>query len=182
MKESEKKLLVFKRDCNEGEVLGEVCYVKFLNTNKTHAIFYRPLIAPKYFKEYINQNKIEEAYEIMSDDVLDKCYKRIYTLKSEGGVYVVNKGVDITEKLVLLVDNGMEIDVELPKFSYVLKGKTIILRPYKKNKENGYCYVSTPDFVNEDLRKIMISTEEVVPNILNLGSYSLSGVSKKKSK
>lgn len=182
MKENEKKLLVFKRDCNEGEILGELCYVKFLNVNKTHAIFYRPLIAPRYFKEYIKQNKIEEAYEIISDDVLDKCYNRIYTFKSEGGVYVVSKEIDISEKLVLLADKGMEINIDLPKFSYELKGKTIILSPYKKNKGNEYCYVSTPDLVNEDLRKIMISTEEVVPNVLNLGSYSFKGVSKKKNK
>ena len=58
MNNDQKKLIIFKRDLENNEVLGEVCYVKFLGSDETYAIFYKPLIAPKYLKEYIKQNKI----------------------------------------------------------------------------------------------------------------------------
>ncbi len=182
MMENDKKLLVFKKDCDNGDVLGQTYFVKFLDEDKTCAIFYKPLIAPRYFKEYIKENEIEEAYEIKSNDKLLKYYDKIYTFKSEGGVYFVNKKVDITEKLVLLVDKGMEIDIDLPKFSYEVDQNTIILSKYKKNKYCGYCYVSTPSIVNEDLKKIMISAQEVIPNVLSFVSYNFDVISKKKKK
>lgn len=38
MKEENEKIIIFKNDVPD-EKLGELCYVKFLNDNKTHAFF-----------------------------------------------------------------------------------------------------------------------------------------------
>lgn len=168
MNNDQKKLIIFKRDLENNEVLGEVCYVKFLGSDETYAIFYKPLIAPKYLKEYIKQNKIEVAYEILSDEVLEKYENKVYTFKSEGGVYKVKKGIEQENKLVLLVDYGMEISLNLPRYSYDIKGKTINLKPYKNSNTKGYCYVANDGDVNNELRKIMIPVLEIIPGLLFL--------------
>lgn len=174
-----KKLIIFKRDCNENEIPGDLCYVKFLDEEKNYAVFYKPLIAPKYFKEYLKENKIEQAYEITDDTLLENYQDRVYTFRDDGGVSKVNKGIELDEKLVLLANKGMEIALNFPKYSYELKGKSIIIKPYKK-KRDSYCYVANENDVNEELRRIMIPVLEAVPGILNMGTYSFSEKTNKK--
>ncbi len=174
-----KKLIIFKSDCNENEVPGDLCYVKFLDEEKNYAVFYKPLIAPKYFKEYLKENKIEQAYEITDDTLLENYQDRVYTFRDDGGVFKVNKGIELDEKLVLLANKGMEIALNFPKYSYELKGKSIIIKPYKK-KRDSYCYVANENDVNEELRRIMIPVLEAVPGILNMGTYSFSEKTNKK--
>lgn len=171
MNNDEKKLIIFNRDLENNEVLGEIYYVKFLGSDETYAIFYKPLIAPKYLKEYIKQNKIEVAYEILSDEVLEKYENKVYTFKSEGGVYKVKKGIDQENKLILLVDYGMEISLNLPRYSYDIKGETINLKPYKNSNTKGYCYVANDSDVNNELRKIMIPVLEIIPGSLRMEAY-----------
>lgn len=181
MSSNQKKLLVFKRDIEDDD-LKDPCYVKFLDIDRNYAIFYKPLIAPKYFKDYLNQNKIELAYEISNDIQLNKYEDKIYTFKSENGVYKVSKGFEIEKKLVLLVDFGMEIKLDLPKYSYEIIEKTIVLKPYKESNKKGYCYVANDTEVNEELRRIMMLTEEVIPNVLNMESYQFKSSVKYKKK
>ena len=168
MNNEQKKLIIFKRDIEGDDVLGETCYVKFLDKEQNYAIFYKPLIAPKNFKEYLKQNKIEIAYQVINNEVLNNYQDLVYTLKTEGGVYKVEKGIKKEKKLVLLVDYGMEISLSLPKYSYVIKNNIIILKPYKKAKVSGYCYVIGENEVNDNLKKIMIPVVETVPGILNI--------------
>ena len=54
MNENKSKLIVFSSDVSEK--IGDITYVKFLNPNS--AVFYNPLIAPKYFNNYIMENGI----------------------------------------------------------------------------------------------------------------------------
>ena len=68
MNENKSKLIVFSSDVSEK--IGDITYVKFLNPNS--AIFYNPLIAPKYFNNYIMENGIEKAYVIKDDSILEK--------------------------------------------------------------------------------------------------------------
>lgn len=171
MKEENEKIIIFKNDVPD-EKLGELCYVKFLNDNKTHAFFYKPLIAPKYFKEYISQNKIYEAYHITCDEVLKKYIDYAYTFTPSYGLYSVNKGVDISSKLILLVDKGMEIVLDLPIYSYVLKDDKFYVKELKQKPINKkYCYVCDSSLVNEELKKFMIPVYEAVPNILSINEY-----------
>lgn len=171
MKEENEKIIIFKKDV-QNEILGELCYVKFINDNKSHAIFYKPLIAPKYFKEYIKQNKIYEAYYITCDDILKKYIDYAYTFTPSYGLYYVNKGVDISSKLILLVDSGMEIILDLPVYSYVLKDDKFYVKKLKERPINKkYCYVCDSSLVNEELKKFMIPVYEAVPNILSINEY-----------
>ena len=66
MNENDSKLIVFDKDINEK--IGDITYVKFINSNS--AVFYNPLIAPKYFDNYIKENNIEKAYVINNDNML----------------------------------------------------------------------------------------------------------------
>ena len=50
MNKENKKLIIFD-DGNEN--YGELRFVKFLDEEKKIAIFYDPLIAPKYFENYL---------------------------------------------------------------------------------------------------------------------------------
>ena len=68
MNENDSKLIVFDKDINEK--IGDITYVKFINSNS--AVFYNPLIAPKYFDNYIKENNIEKAYVINDDNMLEK--------------------------------------------------------------------------------------------------------------
>lgn len=176
-----KKLIIFKKDINENKQPGNLCYVKFLDEQKNYAIFYNPLIAPKYFKQYIKENKIEEAYEVCDDGILESYKDKIYTFKSENGIYHAKKGFNETKKLVLLVDPGMDIELPLQKFSYEIYGNKIIINEYKKTKNKGYCYVADENEVSSHIKNAMIEVSQVVPNILYLGKYELSGLSKEEN-
>ena len=103
MNENDSKLIVFDKDINEK--IGDITYVKFINSNS--AVFYNPIIAPKYFDNYIKENNIEKAYVINDDNMLEKYSNYVYTFTPSKGIYSVNKGIEIMEKYVLLVDNGM---------------------------------------------------------------------------
>ena len=172
MQKENKKLVIFKSDI-EDKSFKNKCFVKFLGDDNNYAIFYKPLIAPKNFKEYIKENKILEAY-IIEDDFLVEQYKDyIHTFESDKGVYNVSKGIKVKKRLVLLVDKGMEICLDLPKYLYEVKDNKIYLYDFKEGKNKDYCYVIDSDDVNDILKNIMIETEEIVPGILNLGTYDI---------
>lgn len=165
------KLIIFEKDGADSKC-GKLKFVKFIDEDMSHAIFYNPLVGPKYLDNYIKENKIARAYEITDEDVLSSNFDKVYTFTSNHGVYVINKGVNVSKKLVLLVDKGMEIDVDLPIYSYQIKGTSIIVKKLKeKPKNKGYCYVADEEYVNPSLRSIMIPVNEAIPGILSMDEY-----------
>lgn len=171
MNASEKKLIIFDGD-NILERIGEKRFVKFLDEEQKHAIFYMPLIAPKYFDNYLKENKIVTAYEVTDEKVLEKHSDKIYTFTNNQGVYDVNKGIELENKLILLVDKGMDINVNLPIYSYVVVGNSFVVKPLKERPRNKeYCYVASEECVNPELRKIMINTYEAIPGVLRMEDY-----------
>src|SRR5574344_324621 len=138
---NKKMLIMFKKDCDID--CGNRRFIKFLNKEKTCAIFYNTLIAPKYFKEYLEENKIIEVCEIVDDKVLSDNEDKIYTFRENMGVYNVNKGIELERKLVLFIEEGMELNLSLPRYGYKIIDNKIHLTRYKDNKK--FCYV-----VNEE--------------------------------
>ena len=172
MQKTDKKLVIFKSDCN-GEDFKNKCFIKFLDSDNNYAIFYKPLIAPKNFKEYLRENKIIEAF-IIDDDMLIEKYKNyIYTFESDRGVYKVSNEINVKKRLILLIDRGMEICLDLPKYLYEIINNKIYLLDFKEGKNKDYCYVIDSNEVNDILKNIMIETEEIVPGILNLSTYGI---------
>lgn len=177
MNENDSKLIVFDKDINEK--IGDITYVKFINSNSV--VFYNPLIAPKYFDNYIKENNIEKAYVINDDNMLEKYSNYVYTFTPSKGIYSVNKGIEIMEKYVLLVDNGMEINLSLPMYSYVFKdNKFYVKKIDKKPGKKGYCYVGDKTSINEDLKKIMIPVYEAVKDVLSVNEYNFNCLIKTK--
>ncbi len=177
-----KKIIIFKEDYN-GNIPLEKCFIKFLDDENKSAIFYKPLIAPKYLANYIKENNIKEAYIINDDNIVSEYIDKIYTLESYKGIYILNKGVNINKKLILLVDKGMEICLDLPKYSYCFKDNKFYIEEYKENKNKEYCYVANFDDVDEVIKKIMVEVYEIIPGILSLDEYTINkGNSKKKLK
>lgn len=171
MNENDYKLIVFDKDINEK--IGDITYVKFINFNS--AVFYNPLIAPKYFDNYVMENDMKKAYVIKDDNMLEKYSNYVYTFTPSKGIYSVNKGIEITEKYVLLVDGGMEINLSLPMYSYVFKdNKFYIKKIDKKPGKKGYCYVGDKAFINDDLKKIMIPVYEAVKDVLSVNEYNFN--------
>ena len=76
MNENKSKLIVFSSDVSEK--IGDITYVKFLNPNS--AVFYNPLIAPKYFNNYIMENGIEKAYVIKATTFIHLLPIRVYIM------------------------------------------------------------------------------------------------------
>ena len=179
MNDIDKKIIVFKNDVSSFSNL-EKRYVKFLDDEKKYAIFYMPLVAPSNFKSYIKENEIYEAYLIKDHDALKKYQDNIYTFVSDNGAYEVNHGLIKEENYVLLVDYGMQINLNLPKYSYEIKDDFIYLSKYKNNK-NGFCYVANDD-VNDNLKRIMIKVESVIPGVLSIHPLSIENDKKKKLK
>ena len=175
----DKKVMVFKNDVSSNDKM-EKRYVKFSDDEKKYAIFYMPLVAPSNFKSYIKENEIYEAYLIKDHDALKKYQDNIYTFVSDNGAYEVNHGLIKEENYVLLVDYGMQINLNLPKYSYEIKDDFIYLSKYKNNK-NGFCYVANDD-VNDNLKRIMIKTESVIPGVLSINPLSLESDKKKSLK
>ena len=175
----DKKVMVFKNDVSSNDKM-EKRYVKFLDDEKKYAIFYMPLVAPSNFKSYIKENEIYEAYLIKDQDALKKYQDNIYTFVSDNGAYEVNHGLIKEENYVLLVDYGMQINLNLPKYSYEIKDDFIYLSKYKNNK-NGFCYVANDD-VNDNLKRIMIKTESFIPGVLYINPLSLESDKKKSLK
>lgn len=177
MNENDSKLIVFDKDINEK--IGDITYVKFINSNS--AVFYNPLIAPKYFDNYIKENNIKKAYVINDDNMLEKYSNYVYTFAPSKDIYSVNKGIEIMEKYVLLVDNGMEINLSLPMYSYVFKdNKFYVKKIDKKPGKKGYCYVGNKTSINEDLKKIMIPVYEAVKDVLSVKEYNFNCLIKTK--
>ena len=175
----DKKVMVFKNDVSSNDKM-EKRYVKFLDDEKKYAIFYMPLVAPSNFKSYIKENEIYEAYLIKDHDTLKKYHDNLYTFVSNNGVYEVSKGLVKEENYILLVDYGMQINLNLPKYSYEIKDDFIYLSKYKNNK-NGFCYVANDD-VNDNLKRIMIKTESFIPGVLYINPLSLESDKKKSLK
>lgn len=177
MNENKSKLIVFSSDVSEK--IGDITYVKFLNPNS--AIFYNPLIAPKYFNNYIMENGIEKAYVIKDDSILEKYSNYVYTFTPNKGIYNVNKGIEVVRKYILLVDSGMEINLSLPMYSYVFKdNKFYVKKIDKKPGKKGYCYVGDKTSINEDLKKIMIPVYEAVKDVLSVNEYNFNCLIKTK--
>lgn len=171
MNNDDKKLIIFESE-DIPKNIGEKRFVKFLDKEQKYAIFYMPLIAPKYFDNYLKENKIVTAYEVTDESVLEKYSDKIYTFINNQGVYDVSKGIEVQNKLVLLVDKGMDINVNLPIYSYMIVGNSFVIKSLKEKPRNKeYCYVSGEEYVNPELRKIMISTYEAIPGILSMESY-----------
>ena len=175
----DKKVMVFKNDVSSNDKM-EKRYVKFLDDEKKYAIFYMPLVAPSNLKSYIKENEIYEAYLIKDHDALKKYQDNIYTFVSDNGAYEVNHGLIKEENYVLLVDYRMQINLNLPKYSYEIKDDFIYLSKYKNNK-NGFCYVANDD-VNDNLKRIMIKTESFIPGVLYINPLSLESDKKKSLK
>ncbi len=170
MNTTDKKLIIF--DDGNNKILGEKRFIKFLDEGQNHAIFYMPLVAPKYFENYLKENNILKAYEVVDEKVLIDYHDRIYTFLSNHGIYDVSKGIEAENKLVLLVDKGMDINVDLPIYSYTIKNNCIYVKPLKEKPiKKDYCYVANQEYVNQDLRKIMIPVIEAIPGILCMGNY-----------
>lgn len=179
MIEKNKKIIIFKDDLLDEKAPGELCYVKYLDLDENYAVFYKPLIAPKYFKHYLSENKIKEAYILTNDDNVNKYKDILYTFEEESGVYLSRKGIKQNKKLVLLIDKGMEIKLNLPKYFYEITNNRIIIKPYNKYKDKDYCYVCDEKEISPLLKSIMIETNEVIPGILYIGDYNLESNVKK---
>lgn len=175
-----KKLIIFKDDDNV--CYGNKCYVKFLDKEEKLAVFYNPLIAPKYLKSYIKENNIKEAYEVVDYDVLKNNKSKVYTFKSNNGVYNVNKGIELIKKYVLLVDSGMSISLPLPVYSYDLYSDYLVIKPYKDGISNKkFCYVAKDDEIDNRLKEVMIPVLESIPGVLSTDDrYFLGRVKKKR--
>ena len=169
MNENDYKLIVFESDIKEK--IGDITYVKFINSNS--AIFYNPLVAPKYFDNYVKENNIKKAYIIKDDNILEKYSSYIYTFTPNKGIYNVNKGIEVSKKYILLVDSGMEINLSLPMYSYAFKdNKFYVKKINKKPSKKGYCYVGDDVYLNSELKKIMIPVYEAVNNVLSVNEYN----------
>ena len=174
-----KKLIIFKED--DGVYYGNKCYVKFLDKEEKLAVFYNPLIAPKYLKSYIKENNIKEAYEVVDYNILKNNKSKVYTFKSNNGVYNVNKGIELIKKHVLLVDSGMSISLPLSVYSYDLYSDYMVIKPYKDGISNkNFCYVAKDDEIDNRLKVVMIPVLECIPGVLVTDNHPLLGNVKKK--
>lgn len=170
----EKKMIVFNDECDC--ILGEVCYIKFIGENNEYAMFYKPLIAPKYFKNYLKENSIHIAYEIKDFDSLMLVEDYVYTFTNKDGLWEIKKGIYSEDKYLLFVDSGMEIELALPKYYYEFSDNKIVTRTYKKGIDRSYCYIAD-NSVNEHLKSIMIPVTETLP-----GTYEFKEHKKDKIK
>lgn len=157
---NKKKLIILKKDTDKE--FPNKCYVRFLDKDKTLAMFFEPLIGPKYLSEYIRANNIEEAYEITNhNDILDNSMN-IYTFRFNKGIYDVSKGVELDRKLAIFMDDNLDFLLDLPKYSFTLDKNVVITKPYKKGLE--CCYIDVEDNINEKLAKYMTPLYEASTN------------------
>ena len=127
----------------------------------------------KYFQLHDdNKYDIITFKSVLGGIGLNNNYDKVYTFTDNHGVYDVNKGIEVENKLVLLVDPGINIEIELPFYLYEIKDGTIYLKKVKKKPKNkGYCYVVNEEYVNPELRKIMIPVKEAIPGVLSINGY-----------
>ncbi|GEM_PF-4663085 len=181
MNSDEKKLMIFKSDCDSNEPLGNLSYVKFLGEAKRYAIFYLPLVAPKNLKDYLRENGIVEAYEVRDEKVLQTHSDMVYTFRKESGVYEVSKGIELSKKRILLVDRGMNLKLDLPAYSYEMVNDSFYVSPLKEGDiERSFCYVVDEDEINPVLRNIMLPVTEAIPGVLSVNTYPFAPVSNAK--
>ncbi len=165
MIKNDKKLIVFKEDINAN--LSDKVYVKILDEES--AIFYNPIIAPKYFKNYLKENNIKEAFIINDKGLLNKYKDYIYTFKENMGVYKINKGIKEETKKILFVDKGMDIDLGLPTYLYEFIDNYIELtRIDSVSTYKEYCYVDDYDNIDKSISKFMMDAKEEIPGKLIL--------------
>ena len=157
-----RKLIILKDDINDN--LGDKKYIKFLDKDKKHAVFYEPIIAPCDFKEYLKKNNIKEAFEVLDINTLNKYKDKIYTFETVNGIYNVRKGYDDLFKYVIFIDKGISLDLGFRRYSFNIKDGYIYLKNFKYNYNKEYCYVS--DYCLDSLKDHMIKTMEVVPGVL----------------
>ena len=168
------KIILLKKDCDINDIPGDTCYIKYLDKYNNYAVFYKPLIGPKYLNKYIKENNMVEGYILSDDKYIDKYKDNLYTFTAGNGVYKCKKGIKEELKYVLLVDKGMEIDLPLSKYNYEIKNNSIYLKKYKESISNNYLYLATEEHINNELINIMLPVYEVVPNVLNFNSYELN--------
>lgn len=172
MNNEKRKLIVFEKDCIESIPSGEKQYVKFIDENKQYVIIYMPVIAPRYLKCYIEENGYEIAYEIENENDLNKYEEKIYTLTKEDDKYKVTKGIELIKKRILLVDTGMNLDLNLPKYNYEITDNGFkISKIIDDNNCRSYCYVANEDDISPELKKIMLPVVEIMPDYLSINSY-----------
>lgn len=168
---NDKKLVVFKDDINA--TLSDKVYVKLLDDES--AIFYNPIIAPKYFKNYLNENNIKEAYIISDKGLLNKYKDYIYTFKENMGVYKISKGIKEENKKILFIDKGMDIDLGLPTYLYeFVNGYIELTRIDSVSTYKEYCYVDDEDNIDKSISKFMMDAKEEIPGKLILNKKATS--------
>ncbi len=172
MNSDDKKLIVFESDISFlDKDLNKKRYIKFLEEDKL-AMFYSPLIGPRDLKNHLVENNILVGYEITNEQGLRNYQDKIYTFRKDNGVYLVTKGIELDKKRILLVDKGMDLEIDLPKYLYEVKDASFYLSPI--NEEvlfRSYCYVANEDEVTPELKKIMLPVIEAVPGILSINTY-----------
>ncbi len=171
MIDENKKIIIFKRDCDDRR-LGEMVYVRFISEDEKEAEFYNPLIAPRNFKYYLRQGKVLEAYNVTDYNVLKETEEMAYTFRGENGIYKVTKGIELDKKRMLLVDKGMNLNLNLPAYSYEIINDVFYVSPLKGgSSDNSYCYVIKDEDANDDLKRIMLPVVESIPGVLSVNTY-----------
>ncbi|MEG2351300.1 MAG: hypothetical protein RSA10_02455 [Bacilli bacterium] len=171
MIEESKKLIILKEMSINKKINGPKTFIKFLDDDKKFALFYLPLIAPKNMKSYMKENGIVEGIEVIDLETLNNNQDIIYTFSKSNGVYEVMKGIEQNKKYVLLFDDGMNLSLDLPKYSYTIINNTLYIEPYKNSFKN-ICYVANDSEVSPILKQFMIETIEEIPNILTIAKKS----------
>lgn len=181
MNDIKRKLIVFESDCTDDIPKGEKQYIKCTNDRK-YGILYLPVIAPRYLKEYLYENGYEVGYEIESYDDLNKFEDKIYTFTIEGDSYKITKGIELIKKRILLVDKGMNINLNLPKYNYEITNNGFKILDVYNNNDKSYCYVASDEELTSDSKKIMLPVMEVMPGFLCINSYHFISTSSYKKK
>ena len=169
MNNIERKLIVFEKDCNDIFPKGEKEYIKCTN-DKKYGLLYQSPIAPRYLKEYLYENGYEVGYEIRNIDDLNIFEDKIYTFVKENDIYKITKGIELIKKRILLVDKGMDLKLNLPKYNYEITNNGFIISTCD-NISRSYCYVVSEEEIDNELKKIMLPVVEVIPGNLTINSY-----------
>lgn len=178
MQRKKKKFIIF-----EDLEVGDLSFVKFLDEENTKAIFYNPLIGPKHLNNYLLENQIKTAYEVTKQEDIIDYQGMVHTFTDDNGVYDVFKGIIIDKKYVLMLDNVMDINLDLPLYEYtVSNGNMHIKLANKKRNSKNYCYVGYEEDFNSNLRAIIVPVWEMTENVLSFNKPKISNPIIKKSR
>ena len=169
-----KKIIVLNEEC-DNFVKGTNRYIKFLDDNRNYAIFCTPNIC---FRNCMEENNILYATEINDEKTLLENIDNVYTLIDDNGVFKVEKGVKVINKLILLVDDNIPFHLTLPKYSYQLNDDSIKLRPFDVTYSKNCCYVAKEDEVNDVIKDIMIPVYELIPGTLSFENKIKNNIKK----